>query len=406
MVFLHERDGVAESLFQLAHAEGLAEKPAFVPNGGPLDDVQPVEGSASDGHDTNSTLVESGVAANQDNQPTILLGHGWALDCIERGLKTHALTHAYLLTGWPHVGKFTTALAIARLLLCPAHGCGACRHCRLAALRAHPDLRVLEIPPERRNIPLRDVHEFMQGIALRPLEADRKVYVIRDAEDLLEEGASALLKTLEEPPRATVLLLTAPDPAMLLPTVVSRCQVIALRPVAIDEITAHLRATYKLEVAQAEAVARGSEGRPGWAILAAQNPAVMAELQRAAGELLGILSASRLDRIAHADALAEQWGAHSGQVRETLDAWRAVWRDLLLVQEGLQTRIRHMELAQELSAVAQSLTLEQVRAGLASTLRIGEDLERNASPRLALEAYALLLPRINSPSPTAVGEGQ
>lgn len=344
------------------------------------------------------------MAANQDNQPTILLGHGWVLDCITRGLETHALSHAYLLTGWAHLGKFTTALEIARLLLCPAHGCGACRHCRLAARRAHPDLRVLEIPPDRRNIPLRDVHEFMQGIALRPLEADHKVYIIHDAEDLAEEGASALLKSLEEPPPATVLVLTAPDPAMLLPTIVSRCQVIALRPVATDEIAAHLRATYELEDAQVEAIARSSGGRPGWAILAAQDPTVMAESQRAAGELLDLVSASRLDRIRVADALAELWGAHGDQVRETLEVWRGVWRDLLLVQEGLETRIRHVDLAADVSAAAQSLTPEQVRFGLASTLRIGQDLERNASPRLALEAYALLLPRINSPSPTAVGE--
>src|SRR5438552_18775772 len=104
-----------------------------------------------------------------------LVGHGWVPDLISRSIEAGRLSHAYLLAGLPHIGKLTTAVATARLLLC-AEGtaCGVCRHCRLVSLFSHPDLRVLEIPPHRRNIPVRDVHDFLHGIALRPLEAERK----------------------------------------------------------------------------------------------------------------------------------------------------------------------------------------------------------------------------------------
>src|SRR2546429_631167 len=101
-----------------------------------------------------------------------LIGHGWVLDLVRRSIVAGHGAHALLLTGQPHVGKFTTALAMAGVLLCEeARGCGSCRHCRLVARRAHPDLRILEIPPDRRSIPIKDVHDFLQGVALRPLEA-------------------------------------------------------------------------------------------------------------------------------------------------------------------------------------------------------------------------------------------
>ena len=324
-----------------------------------------------------------------------LVGHGWALDLLARSIERGRPSHAYLITGLPHVGKFSVALAMAQQLLCAAvPACGHCRHCSLATRRVHPDLRVLELPPERRNIPLRDVHEFMQGIALRPLEATRKVYVVRGAEDLAEEGANALLKTLEEPPPAVTIILTAPDPAGLLPTVVSRCQRIALHPVPPSEIAAHLVGRYEIDDDRADAIARASGGRPGWAILAAQHPGLMDERQTHARQLLDLLGADRLQRLQAADSLADRWTAHQDEVRGVLEAWTDVWRDALFVQEGVDDRVRSSELLPELRHTVSQLSAAGVQHALAFTLETADSLERNAHPRLALEAYTLLLPRL------------
>src|SRR5207302_5803541 len=119
-------------------------------------------------------MPEPGVSQPGDRakHAPALLGHGWALDALAGALAAGRATHAYLITGPAQVGKFTTALAMAQVLLCETGGgCGQCRHCLLAERRAHPDLRILERPSERRIIPIKDVHEFTQGIALRPLEA-------------------------------------------------------------------------------------------------------------------------------------------------------------------------------------------------------------------------------------------
>ncbi len=329
--------------------------------------------------------------------PTLdrIVGHAWVLDLLVKRLAEGAVPHAQLIVGPPHIGKFTTALALAQLLLCEqGTGCGLCRHCELTGRRAHSDLRILEIPADRRSIPVAEVHEFMHGIALRPLEAERKVYIVRGAEDLAEEGANALLKTIEEPPPTVTVILTAPEPGSVLPTIVSRCQVVRLRPVARGDIAAHLEKQLGLAPDRADATARASKGRPGWAILAAKEPDLVDGRQERASELLAMLRGTRLERLEHADALAERWGKDADEVREALDAWMELWRDLLLSQHGAADRIAFVGLAGELRELANALSAETVRNGLAETLAIADALERNAHPRLALETYALRLPRL------------
>jgi DNA polymerase-3 subunit delta' len=324
-----------------------------------------------------------------------LVGHGWVLELLEREIAGRSLPHAHLIVGPPQVGKFTTALAMAQLLLCErGTRCGACRHCTLAGRGAHPDLRVLAIPPDRKNIPVAEVHDFLHGIALRPLEAERKALVIRGADDLAEEGANALLKTLEEPPPTVTIILTAPQSDAVLPTILSRCQVIRLRPVAAPLIAAHLVEHAGVPAERADAIARASKGRPGWAIEAAADPELVGARERQARDVIEVLRAGRLPRLALADALAERWSGHADEVRGALNAWMELWRDVLLTQHGAAQHIAHVDLGPEIAQVARSLPAERVAQALSDTLAIAEALDHNAHPRLALEVYTLRLPHV------------
>jgi DNA polymerase-3 subunit delta' len=338
--------------------------------------------------------------AVDDRTRAEIVGHQWVLDLLRRSVEQGRSSHAYLLTGPAQVGKLTVALTMARILLCDfGRGCGTCRQCQLTARGAHPDLSVLELPVDRRTIPIKDVHDFCQGMALRPLEAAHKVYIIRDADDLAEDGANALLKTIEEPPMHVTLILTAPAPSSLLETIVSRCQLLALRPVAIAEIRQHLVDHLGVEGESAEAIARASEGRPGWAILAAQHPEILETRERRAGDLLDLLGATRLERLQAADALAARWSGHAGEVRDALAVWADVWRDALLHGEGLEAYARLPDVVNRVVAVARALTPADVNEALAATLQVADALERNANPRLALERYALHLPRARNGAP-------
>lgn len=329
--------------------------------------------------------------------PAGLIGHDWAVAFVARSHQGGAAAHAYLVVGPGHVGKFTTALAIARALLCEAYPpCGNCRQCLLVSHEAHPDLRVLEMPEERKTIPLKDVHEFTEGIALRPLEARHKVYIIRNANDLSEEGANALLKTIEEPPPKTVVLLTAPSTSTVPATIVSRCQVLTLRGVGADDIAAHLVERLNVSRDEALTIARASRGRPGWAILAAGDPAIAAAQQQDAADLIRLLGSSRLDRIRYADQLADLWSKQPGDVRATLETWADVWHRVMLRQAHAGSPTEESSVADEVGRAARGLSPASVRGALAATLDVADALTRNANPRLWLETHMLLLPRLES----------
>jgi DNA polymerase-3 subunit delta' len=182
----------------------------------------------------------------------------------------------------------------------------------------------------------------------------------------------------------------------MLPTIVSRCQVIRLRPVPTAEIASYLVEVSGAEPAHAEALARASRGRPGWAILAVKAPDALTEREQRGADLLRLLRGGRLDRIQYADGLAERWTNGSpGDVREVLEIWMDVWRDALLLQQGLGGRVRNLNLAGDLEALVGALPPGELQAALESTLLTADSLERNASPRLALETHALLLPRLS-----------
>jgi DNA polymerase-3 subunit delta' len=192
--------------------------------------------------------------------------------------------HAYLFAGPPHVGKTTAAIAFAQALNCPDHGCLDCLECRTIAHSNHPDVRVISLrdkrkadeekaaakpdgakkKAERTVIGVDEVRAFLEEVGWKAFRARHKVYVL-PYDEINLQGANTLLKTLEEPNPGTVLVLTAPSVESVLPTVVSRCQLIPFNPVPPPAIEAWLVATQGIEPAKAKHLARVADGRLGWA---------------------------------------------------------------------------------------------------------------------------------------------
>src|SRR5574341_2523844 len=170
--------------------------------------------------------------------PWNIVGHTWALEMLKRDLALDRARHAYLFTGPEGIGKCTLATEFACALLCSSAGapCGQCRHCQLAAKGSHPDL--LTIAPEisgkrvrAEKIKIEPVRQLIYDLSLTPVEARRRVARLLRFDAANVETMNAFLKTLEEPPGSTVILLTAARAAALLPSTVSRCEVVSLRPV-------------------------------------------------------------------------------------------------------------------------------------------------------------------------------
>ena len=204
-------------------------------------------------------------------------GHDAVAEHFRHSLAQGRLASSYLFLGPSGVGKRTFALKLAEALLCQQstdtglEPCGNCESCRLAGVGAHPDLDVIGLPPGTRWLPVerflgdRD-HRNQQGlchdISLRPRLGQRRVAVIDDADSLTIESSNCLLKTLEEPPPGAVLILIATSRSRLLPTILSRTQVVRFQPLAADVIEQLLlEQGIAADQAQARLLAENCQGR-------------------------------------------------------------------------------------------------------------------------------------------------
>jgi DNA polymerase-3 subunit delta' len=184
-----------------------------------------------------------------------ILGHDGVVEQLRRALIRGRLAASFLWVGPAGVGKRTFALRLAQAMLCRRHreeeleACGACPSCAQVVAGTHPDLHVVCKPEEKSFLPLELLigdkdHRMRQGlchdIAIKPFMGGRKIAVIDDADYLNAEGANSLLKTLEEPPPRSVLILIGTSAARQLPTIRSRCQLIRFRPLPADALAAIL----------------------------------------------------------------------------------------------------------------------------------------------------------------------
>lgn len=313
------------------------------------------------------------------------------------------LRHAYLLFGPQQVGKRTLAQIFARAVLCMdphERPCGRCRSCNLLARGNHADLRIIQPVDkngaiDRRGGALRveQAAEIIHDVALRPMEGRYKVFVIQDMQMANDSFANKLLKTLEEPPAHALFCLTALDRNELLPTIVSRCQVLELRPLATETIVAALQEKWQVDVAEATLLGRLARGRLGWAVEQAnareQGEQRLAQLQ----SLWQLIKADPVERLRFAEKSANSFT--SRHLFAMIDLWTTWWRDVLLVQCGCGDNCCNIDQTAILQQQAERLPQTTVRDYLRTLQRIERYLQHTINTRLALEVLLLQLPTVS-----------
>ncbi len=198
----------------------------------------------------------------------MILGHQAILDRLRSAADRDALHHAYLFEGPRGIGRRKVADWLASYVNCLERDrapCGSCSRCTTIAAGSHPDVIALEPDPERASgtITVDEVREIIRKSTYHRFDSNRRVLIIDPADAMLEPAANALLKTLEEPPDGTGFVLITTSARRLLPTIVSRCQLVRFGAVPADEIAGWLA---ERGVDEPELCARLSLGSPGRAL--------------------------------------------------------------------------------------------------------------------------------------------
>jgi len=319
-----------------------------------------------------------------------LINQQHATSLLQAALRTGQVSHAYLFAGPSGAGRATAARAFAQALLCQSGGvdaCDACEACRKVRGDVHPDFRMIspgrtERGVERRGVVIDQIRDLKRDAAYPAYEGRWKVYILEDAEAMRVEAANSLLKILEEPPAGVVIIMLAESTAGMLPTLVSRAQLIRFLFVPSSEIAKALVAR-GVAPDRARFLAAISGGRPGRALTAA-GAGDEPFLRRAA-------VVSTLESIERGDVVVRLDAADAvSRARDDIEPWLDIallWiRDLIVWQvTEAPALLVNLDSRPDIAKWAARASSAGLRRTAAAIEEAKTNLRRNLNPRLVLE---------------------
>ena len=330
-----------------------------------------------------------------------MIGHGWAVRRLKRELDSGQLAQSHLFVGPPYVGKAALAKALAREIL-SLNAVDPLRAQRLVDQLKHPDLSWIGLGEGESSVHIVAIRTLIHTLTLAPVEGRYRVAVIDDAHLATDESQNAILKTLEEPNPSTVLILIAWNTDALLPTIVSRCQVLYLRPVSTQVLQEGL-VQRGVDPSQADLITRLAYGRPGWALRVVAEPELLERRTQRLVDLEALLSANKTQRLRYSEALAR---SGSEMVQETLQQWLLYWLDVVRIASSttlhtMATKddarvpaLHNSDRTESIREVAAKLTVCKAVDMLRTITDTYSFLQQNARPQLVLDALLLKMPAL------------
>jgi DNA polymerase-3 subunit delta' len=332
-----------------------------------------------------------------------IAGHSRLLSLLGRVIARDSMPPAVLLAGPPGVGKRLTALAIAQALNClqpqssndfERDACGECASCRRIARGIHPDVIVVE-PGDTGTIKIEQLREVIDRSQYRPFEGRRRVVIIDEADAAGDDAQSALLKTLEEPPSASVFILVSSMPDALLPTVLSRCPRLRFGPLTPNEVARVLVQDHGYSEPDARVAAAESDGSIGRALESQSDD--LTEARDAAQRVLEetARNSDPVRRITLARELTEGKGTpgeERNRLAVRLRSLGSLLRDVgIIATSADRTMLANTDLEKRLERLASSFDAQRSTRAYAAVDRALTALDRNASPKAVADWLLLEL---------------
>ncbi len=352
-----------------------------------------------------------------------IFGQPRVREFLRASIASGRVSHAYLFTGPAGSNKTAAAYAFAQAILCKDHGCRTCDDCRRIERRKHPDVHFYT-PEGAQGYLIEQIREIVSGVSLAPIRAKGKVYILDRVDLLGVSAANAFLKTLEEPVEGVTFILLGRTREAVLPTIVSRCQVVPVRHIPAREAAGILSQKTGVTPEQARIAIEACNGSITRAMTFAKS-AERAEFRTRIMEVLSNLPLSdERDVLEYAAELIERAKAPLDNVRtqqseelaesadfltktalkqielrhkralsmatreslnQTTSIIRSWLRDVLMIALGTPDLIVNIDQREVLQRVAQKVTPASIMSALREAYKTDETLSYNVSPETCLD---------------------
>lgn len=268
-----------------------------------------------------------------------IIGQRIIVESLRNAVKNNMITNGYIFSGPEGCGKKLLAYIFAMALNCSGEAshrpCGSCSSCIRTSSGNHPNLEIVK--PTGQSIKIKQIRQIISDAAKKPFESGHKIIIIENAEKMTTDAQDAFLKTLEEPPENTVFLLLAENLNILLPTIVSRCQIYQFKPVDMEEMKDFIEVRYDYASMDVEAAVRLSNGLVGKALEFLKDK----EGFRVRNEYINILEKALVGNGSEALLLASEVVVNKGEAEKFLEFSLAWFRDVMVFREG-QSAYEHL----------------------------------------------------------------
>jgi DNA polymerase-3 subunit delta' len=321
-----------------------------------------------------------------------ILGHRQACDVLRAAVARGRVPQSLLFSGPDGVGKRSTALALAQALNCPrardGDACGACTTCQRIARGQHADVVMLD-QGEAASIKIQALRDRVLDVAgYRPFEAARRVFIIDPADALTAQAQDALLKTLEEPPSTTILILITAYPDTLLPTVQSRCRRLRFGPLSKADVVRILVEQGGVEASEARTIAATSGGSVA-AAMAGETGDAEDDRQAAMHLLESAARETPAGRLRAADRFAKHGSKRRD--REALGSRLVLVTSLLRDLAAAQAGAEGVDLDPMVALLRPRYDLQRATTAFLAVAGAQAWLDRNAGPKIVADWVALAL---------------
>lgn len=261
-----------------------------------------------------------------------IAGQRIIVESLRNAIKNDMITNGYIFSGPEGYGKKYIANIFTMALNCSGEAshrpCGSCSSCIRISSRNHPNLEIVK--PTGQSIKIKQIRQIISDTAKKPFESGYKMIIIENAEKMTNDAQDAFLKTLEEPPANTIFLLLAENHNLLLPTIVSRCQVYQFKPVDRSEMKDFIEVRYDYVPKDVEAAVRQSNGSIGKALELLKDK----EGLRVSSKYIDILEKTLMGNGSEALLLASEIVVNKEEAEEFLEFSLAWFRDVMICREG------------------------------------------------------------------------